>query len=156
MTLCPPELWRCGDPVLLCGSGCVTVFLSSPSCCLVTTCLAVRVLIRILCPTLPSQGERFSCEWKYDGQRGQIHRMASGEVRIFSRHIADTTDKMEEAAALFRDDSPAEERLARFPRSFVLDCEIVAVQIPEEEDAALRLLPMQVRISLPESTLREI
>jgi ATP-dependent DNA ligase len=74
--------------------------------------------------------------------------MASGEVRIFSRHIADTTDKMEEAAALFRDDSPAEERLARFPRSFVLDCEIVAVQIPEEEDAALRLLPMQVRISL--------
>lgn len=51
-------------------------------------------------------GERFSCEWKYDGQRGQIHRMASGEVRIFSRHSQDTTDKMDEIAAMFRDDSP--------------------------------------------------
>jgi len=52
-------------------------------------------------------GERFTCEWKYDGQRGQIHRMASGEVRIFSRHSQDTTDKMDEIAAMFRDDTPS-------------------------------------------------
>jgi DNA ligase 1 len=89
-------------------------------------------------------GERFSCEWKYDGQRGQIHRMASGEVRIFSRHSQDTTQKMEEIAALFRDDTCSEDRLSRFPKSFVLDCEIVAVQIPEDEHAPLRLLPMQM------------
>jgi|EP01043_Picozoa_sp_COSAG02_P078842 hypothetical protein len=36
------------------------------------------------------------------------------------------------------------DRLSRFPQSFVLDCEIVAVQIPEDENAPLRLLPMQM------------
>lgn len=36
------------------------------------------------------------------------------------------------------------DRLSRFPTSFVLDCEIVAVQIPEDQNAPLRLLPMQM------------
>ena len=34
--------------------------------------------------------------------------------------------------------------MSRFPQSFVLDCEIVAVQIPDDENAPLRLLPMQM------------
>jgi DNA ligase-1 len=42
------------------------------------------------------------------------------------------------------DDAIVGDRLSRFPQSFVLDCEIVAVQIPEDENAPLRLLPMQM------------
>ena len=39
------------------------------------------------------QGRDFSCEYKYDGQRAQVHCDSNGKVSIFSRHLELMTDK---------------------------------------------------------------
>jgi DNA ligase 1 len=67
------------------------------------------------------QGRDFSCEYKYDGQRAQIHCDESGKVSIFSRHLEVMTDKYPDLVALV----PAIR--GEGVSSFVLEGEVVAV-----------------------------
>lgn len=79
------------------------------------------------------QGRDFTCEYKYDGQRAQVHCDSQGKVSIFSRHLELMTDKYPDLVALvphIRGDSVS---------SFILEGEVVAVD-PEKGD----LLPFQV------------
>ncbi|KAM3070131.1 hypothetical protein ACMFMF_008484 [Clarireedia jacksonii] len=46
------------------------------------------------------QGRDFSCEYKYDGQRAQVHCDEQGKVSIFSRHLELMTDKYPDLVAL--------------------------------------------------------
>lgn len=39
------------------------------------------------------QGRDFACEFKYDGQRAQVHCDEAGKVSVFSRHLELMTDK---------------------------------------------------------------
>jgi DNA ligase-1 len=67
------------------------------------------------------QGRDFSCEYKYDGQRAQIHCDEEGRVSIFSRHLELMTDKYPDLVALvptIRGDDV---------KSFILEGEVVAV-----------------------------
>ncbi|KAK4466057.1 ATP-dependent DNA ligase [Cladorrhinum samala] len=67
------------------------------------------------------QGRDFTCEWKYDGQRAQIHCDAHGKVSIFSRHLELMTDKYPDLVALvpnFRGPDVT---------SFIMEGEVVAV-----------------------------
>ncbi|KUI59951.1 DNA ligase 3 [Cytospora mali] len=45
-------------------------------------------------------GREFTCEFKYDGQRAQIHCDDKGKVTIFSRHLELMTDKYPDLVAL--------------------------------------------------------
>ncbi|KAI4204283.1 MAG: hypothetical protein LQ350_001263 [Teloschistes chrysophthalmus] len=67
------------------------------------------------------QGRDFSCEYKYDGQRAQVHCDDSGKVSIFSRHLEVMTDKYPDLVALV----PAIR--GEGVSSFILEGEVVAV-----------------------------
>lgn len=67
------------------------------------------------------QGRDFACEFKYDGQRAQVHCDRSGKVSIFSRHLELMTDKYPDLVALIpqvRGDNV---------ESFIMEGEVVAV-----------------------------
>ncbi|CAM0956691.1 unnamed protein product [Alopecurus aequalis] len=79
------------------------------------------------------QGREYTCEYKYDGERAQIHCMEDGTVEIYSRNAERNTGKYPdviEAVSRFRKPTV---------KSFVLDCEIVAYDREKK-----RILPFQI------------
>ncbi|EJT82486.1 DNA ligase 1 [Gaeumannomyces tritici R3-111a-1] len=67
------------------------------------------------------QGRDFACEFKYDGQRAQVHCDEKGTVSIFSRHLELMTDKYPDLVALIP------KIRGQGVESFVLEGEVVAV-----------------------------
>ncbi|KAL3426341.1 DNA ligase [Phlyctema vagabunda] len=67
------------------------------------------------------QGRDFSCEYKYDGQRAQVHCDDNGKVSIFSRHLELMTDKYPDLVALIP------KIRGEGVRSFIMEGEVVAV-----------------------------
>lgn len=67
------------------------------------------------------QGKSFTCEYKYDGQRAQIHFRKDGPIKIFSRNCEDTTLRFPDVIDIVR--------MAVKPNihDLILDAEIVAV-----------------------------
>ena len=85
------------------------------------------------------QGRDFSCEYKYDGQRAQVHCDANGKVSIFSRHLEVMTDKYPDLVALvpsFRGEGVT---------SFILEGEVVAVDHDSGELKAFQTLTNRAR-----------
>lgn len=79
------------------------------------------------------QGRDFACEYKYDGQRAQVHCDDEGRVSIFSRHLELMTDKYPDLVALVPRIRGEE------VRSFIVEGEVVAV---DRETGELR--PFQI------------
>jgi DNA ligase-1 len=67
------------------------------------------------------QGRDFACEYKYDGQRAQVHCDEKGKVTIFSRHLELMTDKYPDLVAL------VPKIRGEGVSSFILEGEVVAV-----------------------------
>lgn len=67
------------------------------------------------------QGRDFSCEYKYDGQRAQVHCDEKGKVTIFSRHLEVMTDKYPDLVAL------VPKIRGEGVSSFILEGEVVAI-----------------------------
>ncbi|XP_058778874.1 DNA ligase 1-like [Vicia villosa] len=73
-----------------------------------------------------------ACEYKYDGERAQIHYMENGSVEIYSRNSKRITGEFPDVVA-------AVSRLRKTNvSSFVLDCELVAY-----DRAKQKILPLQ-------------
>lgn len=85
------------------------------------------------------QGRDFSCEYKYDGQRAQVHCDETGKVSIFSRHLEVMTDKYPDLVALvptIRGEGVS---------SFILEGEVVAVDQESGELKAFQTLTNRAR-----------
>lgn len=67
------------------------------------------------------QGRDFACEYKYDGQRAQVHCDSKGKVSIFSRHLELMTDKYPDLVAL------VPKIRGEGVDSFIIEGEVVAV-----------------------------
>ncbi|KAI9491071.1 ATP-dependent DNA ligase [Zychaea mexicana] len=78
------------------------------------------------------QSRDFVCEFKYDGQRAQIHMDSSGKASIFSRHLEDMTDKYPDIVGYLH------QMKREHTTSFIMDAEIVAIN---EQG---KILPFQV------------
>lgn len=75
-------------------------------------------------------GKDFTCEYKYDGERIQVHRR-NGEIKMFSRGLENSTDK-------FVPHRDAIARCCKDARDFILDGEMVAYDRHTD-----KLLPFQ-------------
>jgi DNA ligase 1 len=76
----------------------------------------------------------FTCEYKYDGERAQIHCTDDGKIFVASRNLENMSEK-------YPDISNKMNIVQRDPsvQSFVLDCEAVAWDAEEK-----KILPFQV------------
>ncbi|KAG1862265.1 ATP-dependent DNA ligase [Suillus subluteus] len=78
------------------------------------------------------EGRQFTCEYKYDGERAQVHMLDDGSVSVFSRNSEDMKAKYPDLV----------EQLPRCvmakTKSFVLDAEAVAI-----DKTSGKLMPFQ-------------
>lgn len=86
-------------------------------------------------------------EWKYDGVRCQAHYDGS-TVRLFSRHMLDSTEQYPDAAKACIEAATALKKLemdSADTTSFIIDAEIVGIEVHEGKDGTTteRLLPFQ-------------
>lgn len=75
----------------------------------------------------------FTCEWKYDGERAQIHKLPDGTLQVFSRNQENMTAKYPDLVEKLQgvtDDTIT---------SFVIDAEVVAWDVEKKV-----ILPFQV------------
>ena len=77
--------------------------------------------------------QAFTCEYKYDGERAQIHVQENGTINVYSRNSENNTGKYPDIVALFP------KGLAPGIKSVVLDAEAVAY-----DPVAGKILPFQV------------
>ncbi|KAK1944583.1 DNA ligase 1 [Phytophthora citrophthora] len=80
------------------------------------------------------EGKPFTCEYKYDGERAQIHILPNGEMAIFSRNFENSTER-------FPDVTLAISQSAKkgVVQSCIVDAEVVAV-----DRATNKRLPFQI------------
>lgn len=76
----------------------------------------------------------FTCEYKYDGERAQVHRLDNGSMKIYSRNAENLTPKYPDLVAKI----PGALKIDYKKASFIIDAEAVAYDTEKK-----RILPFQ-------------
>ncbi|KAI7749025.1 hypothetical protein M8C21_009931 [Ambrosia artemisiifolia] len=67
------------------------------------------------------QGKALTCEFKYDGQRAQVHKLADGSIHVFSRNGDETTSRFPDVISIINEVCKSD------TMTFIIDAEVVAV-----------------------------
>ncbi|XP_068303185.1 DNA ligase 6 isoform X1 [Pyrus communis] len=67
------------------------------------------------------ENKAFTCEYKYDGQRAQIHKLVDGSLRVFSRNGDESTSRFPDLINIVNASCKPD------AETFILDAEVVAV-----------------------------
>ncbi|EKM83893.1 hypothetical protein AGABI1DRAFT_51454 [Agaricus bisporus var. burnettii JB137-S8] len=67
------------------------------------------------------ENQHFTCEYKYDGERAQVHKLEDGSVAVFSRNSEDMSKKYPDLV------EQLPKCIKETTKSFVLDAEAVAI-----------------------------
>lgn len=95
------------------------------------------------------EGKNFTCEYKYDGERAQIHYVAEDSPQQYTSTLPNARDKKGLAAIFSRNSEDLSKKypdvlaklnswIRKGTKSFVLDCETVAWDVVEK-----KILPFQ-------------
>ncbi|XP_072747387.1 DNA ligase 1 [Anoplolepis gracilipes] len=79
------------------------------------------------------EGLKFTCEWKYDGERAQIHVADNGNINIYSRNQENNTSKYPDIIKRFANTR------GDLVKNCILDCEAVAWDNEQKQ-----ILPFQI------------
>ncbi|GMF27656.1 unnamed protein product [Phytophthora lilii] len=81
------------------------------------------------------EGKPFTCEYKYDGERAQIHILPNGEIAIFSRNFENSTERFPDVKLAISEAT----KKKGIVKSCIVDAEVVAV-----DRATNKRLPFQI------------
>ncbi|CAH1795368.1 unnamed protein product [Owenia fusiformis] len=79
------------------------------------------------------EGNEFTCEYKYDGERAQIHLLENGQIHVYSRNSEDNTSKYPDII----------KRLPSIIKEGVTSCVLDSEAVAWDEENK-RILPFQV------------
>lgn len=94
------------------------------------------------------EGHDFTCEWKYDGERAQIHIDDLGNVFIYSRNSENNTTKYPDIIGRIESVKKAD------IKSCILDCEAVAWDIDNKKILPFQVLSTRKRKDVNESDIK--
>lgn len=96
------------------------------------------------------ESSKFTCEWKYDGERAQIHLLENGEVRIYSRNQENNTSKYPDIISRFQSWINPSTSV----HSAILDSEAVAWDIEKKQILPFQILSTRKRKDAVEADIK--
>ncbi|KIL70848.1 hypothetical protein M378DRAFT_155782 [Amanita muscaria Koide BX008] len=99
------------------------------------------------------EGKHFTCEYKYDGERAQVHKLEDGKIAVFSRNSEDMSLKYPDLV------EQLPHAVKETTKTFVLDAEAVAIdrttgklmpfqELSKRKRKDVKLEDIQVRVCL--------
>ncbi|ANB15112.1 DNA ligase (ATP) CDC9 [Sugiyamaella lignohabitans] len=93
-------------------------------------------------------GEEFTCEYKYDGERAQVHATEDGKIRVYSRNMEDMSQRYPDIVSIVPHFMPDSKK------SFILDCEAVAWDREQRKILPFQVLSTRKRKDVEEGSIK--
>lgn len=99
------------------------------------------------------QGEEFTCEYKYDGERAQVHLLDDGQVKIYSRNSEDMSQRYPDLITVVKEFMTHQDDDMKLS-SMILDCEAVAWDRSQNKILPFQILSTRKRKDVDEKDIK--